>query len=54
MDPERLREKAEAYELSRLAAEERGDSQSALGFGLVALVLYELAESILDDDREAA
>lgn len=43
---ERLRRKAVDYELSSLAARERGDATAAVSFSVVALVLYEVADSL--------
>lgn len=48
---EALREKARGYELSRLAAEERGETGTEHFFGLLAVVLYEVAEAM---EAEAA
>lgn len=51
---DQLRDKAKGYELTALAASERGDPAGALAFSTVAVVMLELAESFEHELEEAA
>lgn len=48
---ERLRRKAVDYDLSAVAAKDRGDAASAVSFSLIAIALYEVAEC-MDEEEE--
>lgn len=48
-----LRQKAKDWELSSLAAQERGDEETAKRSTAIAIALFEVAEA-LEQDREAA
>lgn len=54
LSADRIGEKARDYDLSRLAAEERGEDGLACVYAAVALVLFELAELADAEEREAA
>lgn len=51
---EQLRDKAKGYELTALAASDRGDVTGALAFSTVAVVMLELAETFEHELEEAA
>lgn len=50
---EKLREKAKDWELSSLAAQERGDQETAKRSTVIAITLFEVAEA-LELESEAA
>ena len=46
---DRLRSKAREYELSKLAAEERGELDVAVSMATAAIVLFEVADAVEDE-----